>query len=425
MRPGLRLPGAPRPVGVPRWAPVWALVLVLGCIPAACGLAWGAVRGEASAGADAFAPGAGYAGAAQPAPAAQWPMWHAYAARFISPEGRVMDPDRGFMTTSEGQSYAMFFALVANDPDMFELLRKWTDDNLAQGSLGPKTASWSWGRNSDGSWGILDPNSASDADLWLAYDLLQAGALWNRAAYTSEGRAMLRRIAETEVKELPGLGPVLMPGPQGFALDVNVWLLNPSYMPPMLINAAKQEDAGGPWGRMAQGLPKLLERMSRNGFAMDWVAYSDKGTFTPAHGPGDDPKPPQGSYDAIRMYLWLGIGSSANPARNGLLHFFQGMARELRMHPLPPETIDAEGMAHGDAPLGFSAALEPFLWSLHENFLAAEQQRRVQAGIDPGTGLVGNPPRYYDQNLALFASGWQEKRFRFLGDGMLRVPWKS
>ncbi len=125
------------------------------------------------------------------------------------------------------------------------------------------------------------------------------------------------------------------------------------------------------------------------------------------------------------MYLWLGIGSAANPARESLLHYFQGVARELRMHPLPPETIKPNGTVLGDAPLGFSAALEPFLWSSHENFLAAEQQRRVQAGVDRVTGLLGNPPRYYDQNLALFAGGWQEKRFRFRGDGMLRVPWKS
>jgi endo-1,4-beta-D-glucanase Y len=355
----------------------------------------------------------------------EWPMWHAYAERFISPAGRVMDPDRGFMTTSEGQSYAMFFALVANDPNMFERLRTWTADNLAQGSLGTHTVSWSWGRNPDGSWGILDQNSASDADLWLAYDLLQAGALWENAVYRREGLALLHRIAQTEVAELPGLGPVLLPGPNGFQLDVNQWLLNPSYMPPMLINAAKHEDAAGPWAQMAQGLPKLLERMSSAGFAMDWVAYSDKGSFSPAKGPGDDPKPPEGSYDAIRVYLWLGIGSTGNPARQALLHYFQGVARELRMHPLPPETIEPNGTVVGDAPLGFSAALEPFLWSSHENFLAAEQQRRVQAGVDPATGLLGNPPRYYDQNLALFAGGWQEKRFRFRGDGMLRVPWKS
>ena len=388
------------------------------------GLLWGGVFSAGASSGSALPGGVPDSGELSGS-ANGWPMWHAYAQRFISPAGRVMDPDRGFMTTSEGQSYAMFFALVANDPEMFERLRKWTADNLAQGNLGPNTASWSWGRNPDGSWGILDPNSASDADLWLAYDLMQAGTLWANPSYERQGRALLQRIAQTEVAELPRLGPVLLPGPHGFQLDLNQWLLNPSYMPPMLINAARHADPQGPWTRMAQGLSKLLERMSSHGFAMDWVAYSSTGTFTPAKGPGNDPKPPEGSYDAIRVYLWLGIGSRGNPARAAMLQAFQAVARELRMHPLPPETVSPEGTVHGDAPLGFSAALEPFLWSSHESFLAAEQQRRVQAGIDPATGLLGNPPRYYDQNLALFAGGWQEKRFRFSGDGMLRVPWKS
>ena len=55
--------------------------------------------------------------------ASAWPFWEHYAAHFLTPEGRVVDPDRNSMTTSEGQSYAMFFALVAGDAASFERLR--------------------------------------------------------------------------------------------------------------------------------------------------------------------------------------------------------------------------------------------------------------------------------------------------------------
>jgi endoglucanase len=44
--------------------------------------------------------------------------------------------------------------------------------------------------------------------------------------------------------------------------------------------------------------------------------------------------------------------------------------------------------------------------------------------FDVSTGLYDSPPRYYDQNLALFATGWSEARFRFGTDGALIVPWK-
>src|ERR1700733_8236993 len=65
-----------------------------------------------------------------------WPLWEKYAGRFISVDGRVVDPMRGDITTSEGQSYALFFALVNNDRARFDLLFQWTVANLASGDLG-------------------------------------------------------------------------------------------------------------------------------------------------------------------------------------------------------------------------------------------------------------------------------------------------
>ncbi len=357
-------------------------------------------------------------------PPSQWLFWKSYASHFITPEGRVADPDRGQMTTSEGQGYAMFFATVANDRVMFERLRNWTEMNLAKGDLGTHLPSWSWGQ-AGGEWALLDENSASDADLWLAYDLIQAGALWGDADYSRQGLALLRQVARVDVVTIPQLGPVLMPGHDGFHPTPESWVLNPSYMPPQLINAAAHADPGGPWKQMAARLPALLEHAASHGFAMDWVTYASGQGFVPSGGPGNDPKPPEGSYDAIRLYLWLGIGSADNPARPGMIAAFAPMVQYLRAHPLPPEVANPDGSAQGTGPLGFSAALTPFLWASHEKFLAAEQQRRTQAGFDPQTGLLGSPARYYDQNLALFATAWQENRFRFTSDGMLRVSWKN
>jgi endoglucanase len=67
----------------------------------------------------------------------------------------------------------------------------------------------------------------------------------------------------------------------------------------------------------------------------------------------------------------------------------------------------------------------PFLLSLGDKETAAMQLRNVNALFDPSTRLLGTPSRYYDQNLALFALGWREQRFRFAPDGTLRVQWKK
>ena len=50
---------------------------------------------------------------------------------------------------------------------------------------------------------------------------------------------------------------------------------------------------------------------------------------------------------------------------------------------------------------------------------------RVHASLDQKTGLYGNPGRYYDQNLILFATGFLENEFRFDANGALQTRWKS
>jgi endoglucanase len=49
---------------------------------------------------------------------------------------------------------------------------------------------------------------------------------------------------------------------------------------------------------------------------------------------------------------------------------------------------------------------------------------RVRSQLNGKTGLYGNPARYYDQNLALFALGATERQFWFDADGTLRLAWK-
>ena len=127
---------------------------------------------------------------------ADWPMWQQFKAVGME-DGRVVDySDARAVTTSEGQSYAMFFALVDNDRETFEDMLKWTENNLSYGDITKNFAAWLWGK--DGSeWTILDTNNAVDSDMWIAYCLLEAGRLWDRPDYTEKGRAM--RIGNRQI----------------------------------------------------------------------------------------------------------------------------------------------------------------------------------------------------------------------------------
>ena len=49
---------------------------------------------------------------------------------------------------------------------------------------------------------------------------------------------------------------------------------------------------------------------------------------------------------------------------------------------------------------------------------------RMNLMKDESTGLYGKGLNYYDQNLALFATGFLDGRFRFGPGGELKVKWK-
>ncbi len=353
-----------------------------------------------------------------------WPFWDRYAEQFLKPDGRVVDPDRNAMTTSEGQSYALFFSLVANDPRSFQKILSWTENNLAQGDLAKNLPSWSWGKKDDNQWGILDENSAADSDLWISYCLIQAGSLWKRPDYQAKGKSLLLHIAQEEVSTVPRIGPMLLPGKKDFT-SLGQWTFNPSYLPLPLLYAASVADPSGPWKQMARNLPDWLQQVSPSGFAMDWVQCGIT-SCSAVPGPGNTSGVPHGSYDAIRVYLWAGIAEKNTPGNQKILKIFSPMLAYVKTHPSPPESVSPNGNVLSTAsPTSFAAALVPFAFSSGDSALANQLQQKVMGSIYAPTGLLGNPARYYDQNLALFALGWQEQHYRFAPDGTLRVSWKT
>jgi endo-1,4-beta-D-glucanase Y len=357
----------------------------------------------------------------------RWPLWDGYASAFIDCQGRVVDHQGGDRTTSEGQAYGLFFALVANDQPRFDRLLAWTTNNLASGKLGPMLPGWLWGKSSTGTWQILDLNSASDADLWIAYTLCEAGRLWRQPRYDVLGRRMLSRIASVEVSELPGFGAMLLPGESGFHPDPDTWLLNPSYPPLPVLARLAVIDPGGPWASVAANVPLLIARSARNGFAMDWVSYSSKDGFKPAS-PLESPAKPGGSYDAIRVYLWAGLTDSQSKGRGQILSAIPGMAEYLGTQKIPPEQVDSSGTVVGsNAPLGFSAALLPYLRASGAKAALAAQESRVLAELNVTNHLFGQQPTYYDENLILFGmgGGGSQPVFAFGRDGKLQVNWSK
>ncbi|OIO82399.1 MAG: endo-1,4-D-glucanase [Gallionellaceae bacterium CG1_02_56_997] len=360
---------------------------------------------------------------AQSAPCGDWPLWREFGNHFIQPDGRVLaDEGEHRYSTSEGQSYALFFALTANDRSAFERILSWTQDNLAGGDLGARLPAWQWGKKPDGTWGVADANSAADADIWLAYTLLEAGRLWDEPRYTAQARLLMANIRIHLIREISGIGMVLLPAETGFELAGGV-RLNPSYYPVHLLRALAKADTSVPWLKVLANAQATMKAVSGKGFVPDWVAYQPGVGFMP-----DKPSGSIGQHDAIRVYLWWGMLSRQDALFASLKSMLVGMDRLIpRELTSPPLAVDTQtGQVSGISPVGFSAALLPYFTATGNKVALRLQRERLIAQTDTNTGvLIGQDKRYYDQVLALFGLGFTEQRFSFSSRGQLVTSWKS
>jgi endoglucanase len=360
-------------------------------------------------------------------------LWTSYVRGFMDDQVRVIDHDAGDRTTSEGQAYGMFFALVADDRSHFDGLLRWTEQNLAAGDLSANLPAWLWGHAANNQWGVIDKNSAADADLWMAYALLEAGRAWDEPRYTKMGTALAHHIAAEEVLQVPGLGTIVAPGPTGFQ-HANTYRLNASYVPLQLILRLDRLMPDGPWGKVAETIPALVNASAPHGFVSDWTEFkADTQTAE-----GTDPQATRtarsaelqttqtvGSYDAIRAYLWAGMLDKSTRGRDAMLKSLSGMENYLHTNATPPAKVRPDGtIEDANGPVGFSAALIPFAEALHDDQIQNQLMSRARSELKPQTGLLENPPKYYDQNLALFGLGFSQRQFWFDSDGALKLRWE-
>ncbi|MDV3469625.1 cellulose synthase complex periplasmic endoglucanase BcsZ [Stenotrophomonas sp. C3(2023)] len=340
-----------------------------------------------------------------------WREWSSFVQRNIDESGRVIDFfNTDLRSTSESQSYGLFFALVANDQVLFGRILAWTRQNLSAGRADINLPAWLWGKAADGSWRVLDPNTASDGELWIAYALLEAGRLWNRPGFTAAGKDILALMRKAEIVDLPGFGTMLLPGVQGFVKEER-WTLNPSYLPLFVLRRFAMVDAKGPWRRLIERSVVLMEQSAPNGFAPDWVAWNGRAFVA------DPDKGSTGSYDAIRCYLWAGMIHPADPLRARMLQALSGPLSMLRAQGRLAEKVDVkQGVGTGTAPVGFSAALLPYLSAAGEPTLLRNELARIPADADLN---------YYDRVLILYGKGWHDGRYRFSADGRLQPAWST
>lgn len=345
-----------------------------------------------------------------------WPEWNDFVNRFVQADGRVIDITFERKSTSEGQSYGLFFALVANQRVQFDTLLNWTSANLAAGQLGNKLPAWLWGLREDGSWGVKDENSASDADLWIAYTLLEAARLWKAQNYADIGRQLLTQISRYEIVQAGRAGPVLLPGAIGFILDKERFRINPSYLPDFMFRYLASIDPKGPWQSVWDGYSRMTPKIFSAGIAPDLFVVNAKGKVMP-----DTEREPSGSYDAIRVYLWAGMSGRSSQDMLKMLSPYAVLIRKLGTPPEKVNPLTAVALKSDYSPIGYSGAVLPFLSAIGDKPTLEKQLNRLSAASQ--RAKQGEPTNYYDQILVLFGKGWLDGHYRFDNQGRLQPKW--
>ena len=352
--------------------------------------------------------------------------WQSYARRYISPEGRVVLAERGGETISEAQAYALLRALWVGDEATFARVYAWTRENLSRsGTSGDHLLAWHWGPRADGSWGILDPNTAADADVDYAMALwLAARRGWQRPSpwpdYGSEARAVCRDILAKETIRTPSGELLLAPG--NWHDNTPPLLLNPSYFSPGAYRLFREAGFDPRWEQLHESVYPVLARIFQHfgqasgaGLCPDWLLMQADGRFTfPADRNADF------GWEAVRLpwrlaldARWFGEKRAAPMLSRQFLPFFrqewqtQGrLAAVYSLEGKPQVSYESPVLYAGVLAAALTAGDQQFASRLAEKILSFYREEGAE-------GYFVNPDNYYANNWAWFGlalyAGWVKK----------------
>ena len=345
--------------------------------------------------------------------------WINYSYRFIQADGRVLDPANNDITTSEGQSYALLRAVWQNDRPKFDKSWEWTRGNLQKRPT-DKLFAYKWGKAQDGSWKILDPAVASDADSDIALALLFAAKRWNAPNYNSQALEILDSLWSKTVITVGGK-PYLTAG--DWAPVQAKPSLNPSYLSPYAYRIFAKADTAHNWQGLVDTSYTVIRGCSEanlGGFTSaklppNWCAIDPaSGQFTL---PVEYPKMSLDyGYDAFRVYWRVALDYKWFGEKQALDYLTWSDTLRLKWKQAGKlvNTYDHAGKALSDqeALSNYAGPLADFLFTeptLADSLVLQKYMPAYTASTNDRNGTTsgefvgwGSPQDYYNQNWVWF-----------------------
>jgi endoglucanase len=213
----------------------------------------------------------------------------------VTSDGRVIRHDQGGDIVSEGQAYAMLLAEVAHQPALVRTIWSWTSAHL-----GRSDGLFAWHATASGL--VPDPQSATDADVLIAYALLRYAGV-DQAALHRAGRRVAEAVLSNESMTLPGGAWLLVAGP--WAKSTSPPTVDPSYLMPGVFDAIGRLTGDARWNEAAGTAVTMISDLTSNGLRLppDWAQLSG-GRLIPIAAPGGGASVQYG-LEAARLPIWF------------------------------------------------------------------------------------------------------------------------
>ncbi|HVV49790.1 MAG TPA: glycosyl hydrolase family 8, partial [Polyangia bacterium] len=295
-----------------------------------------------------------------------------WKARFFDGT-KIVRPENGNDTVSEGIGYGMLIGVFMNDQPMFDTL--WT---YAKSKFdGNHLMTWCQGTGQSGS--CNSSGSATDGDEDMAYALLMASKQWSGGTYASDAATLIGNIFAHEVS-----GNILLPGDSFGPSGLNE--LDPSYFAPSYYRAFAKVDPSHDWMDVLKECYTILAAASQpDGLVPNWVTQSGTATYRPGNSNID----PYFGYDACRTPFRIGMDycingePDAQAYANLISAFYASKATAVSLSGIndgytttggtPPYMTYSAGMAFlGPAGVGAMAAGQTMLRDLAYKTVDAE-----------------------------------------------------
>jgi len=361
--------------------------------------------------------------------------WHSYKTRYIEAStGRTLDPSRGNITTSEGESYTMLRAVWMGDKDAFDSSWKWTKGHLQHS--GDHLFSWLYGKHANGTYGVLTEQngdvSATDADQDIALSLVFAYARWQDPAYLADARGIIASLWDNEVVLIGGT-PYVVADNMEKRSNAPTAIVNPSYLSPAAYRIFALVDPAHPWSRVVDSSYQLLgksmdaplDTQKSAGIPPDWVALDKKtGALSAASASSTSTN---FGFDALRTpwrialdYQWYGDERART------------ILSKMSFLTYTWQSANAIGSvyAHDGTPVNpaqstamYGGAIGYFLYEDPDNARRI-YDRKLLALYNPDVNEWREQLSYYDDNWAWFGIGLYEKLLPNLVAGLPASVWQ-